>query len=140
VEDVNLRITRIRTINGEVVMVPNGQLEQVTNLSRDWARAVVDVPVPATADVNRVTVTLRAACDQFFADEGVRSLMLDPPSVMGIESLEAGRLTIRVVARTLPGKQFEVARQLRARLSVALQEEGIDVSFTIESLSLKAMG
>jgi small conductance mechanosensitive channel len=51
VEDVTLRITRIRSVNGEVMITPNGQIAQVTNLSRDWARAVVDVPVPAGADV-----------------------------------------------------------------------------------------
>jgi small conductance mechanosensitive channel len=140
VEDVNLRITRIRTINGEVVMVPNGQLEQVTNLSRDWARAVVDVPVPTSADINQVTAVLRDACNQFFADEDVRPLLLDPPSVMGVESLEAGKLTVRVVARTLPGKQFEVARLLRARVATALQKEGIAVSFAFETTTLKAMG
>ena len=53
VEDVTLRITRMRTVNGEVVFTPNGQIMQATNLSRDWARAVIDVPVPATADINR---------------------------------------------------------------------------------------
>src|SRR4029077_12578152 len=60
VEDVTLRGTRMRTVNGGVVIVPNGHMSQVTSLSRDWARAVVDVPVPATADVNRVTEILRA--------------------------------------------------------------------------------
>src|SRR5947208_5560264 len=59
VEDVNLRITRLRSVNGEVVIVPNGQIVKVINLSRDWARAVVDVPVPATADVTRVQAVLR---------------------------------------------------------------------------------
>ena len=53
VEDVTLRITRMRTVNGEVVFLPNGQITQVTNLSRDWARAVVDVPLPATVDIER---------------------------------------------------------------------------------------
>lgn len=129
VEDVNLRITRMRSLNGEVVMVPNGQIQQVTNLSRDWARAMVDVPVPISTDIKRVTDVLRSVCDEFFADEDVRPLLLDPPSVMGVESLEAGKLTVRVVARTLPGQQFEVGRQLRARIASALQEEGIAVSF-----------
>ena len=59
VEDVTLRVTTVRTPDGEVVITPNGQINQVTNLSRDWARVIVDVPVPATADVNRVSDLLR---------------------------------------------------------------------------------
>jgi small conductance mechanosensitive channel len=125
VEDVTLRITRIRTVNGEVVIVPNGQITQVTNLSRDWARAVVDVPVPVTADVNRVNQILQQVGQEAYADDDLRPLMLDTPSVMGVESIEVDQFSIRVVARTLPGKQFDVSRQLRARIATALREEGI---------------
>src|SRR3954467_8170712 len=59
VEDVTLRITRLRSSNGEVVTVPNGQIVKVVNLSRDWARAVVDIPVPTTYDVSRINDILR---------------------------------------------------------------------------------
>ena len=59
VEDVTLRVTRIRSVSGEVITTPNGQIIQVTNMSRDWARAVIDVPVPAAVDVSRVTEVLR---------------------------------------------------------------------------------
>ncbi len=127
VEEVTLRITRLRTLNGEVVFIPNGQILLVTNLSRDWARAVIDVPVPATADVNTVTTVLRQVGKDAFADETLRPLLLDTPSVMGVESISVDQLDIRVVARTLPGKQFEVSRTLRARISVALREAGITV-------------
>src|ERR671921_2620281 len=67
VEDVTLRITRLRSVNGEVVIVPNGQIVKVVNLSRDWARAVVDVPVPTSADVNRVNEVLREVNREAFA-------------------------------------------------------------------------
>jgi len=125
VEDVTLRVTRMRTVNGEVVIIPNGQINQVTNLSRDWARAVVDVPVPATADVNRVTAVLKGVGQEAFADGHLRPLLLDPPSVMGVESIQVDQFSIRVVARTLPGRQFEVGRELRARIAIALRAEGI---------------
>ena len=59
VEDVTLRVTRIRSVTGEVITTPNGQITQVTNLSRDWARAVIDVPVPAAVEVSRVTEVLK---------------------------------------------------------------------------------
>jgi moderate conductance mechanosensitive channel len=127
VEDVNLRITRLRSVNGEVVIVPNGQIVKVVNLSRDWARAVVDVPVPATTDVNRVQEVLREVGKRAFDDERLHRLLLDPPSVMGVESLALDEVNLRIVARTLPGKQFEVGRDLRARVALALSREGVSL-------------
>jgi small conductance mechanosensitive channel len=91
VEDVTLRITTVRTSDGEVVITPNGQITQVTNLSRDWARAVVDVPVPVTADVNRVSDLLRQIGEQAYKDPNLRSLLLDAPAVLGVQSLDVDR-------------------------------------------------
>jgi len=133
VEDVTLRVTRMRTVNGEVVIIPNGQINQVTNLSRDWARAVVDVPLPATADINRVNALLQAVGNAVYADESLRPLMLDAPTVMGVESIDVGGFSIRMVSRTLPGKQFVVGRELRARIATALREEGIILSADLET-------
>ncbi len=127
VEGVTLRVTNLRTVDGEFVIIPNGQINQVTNLSRDWARAVVDVPLPATADIAHVNSTLQAVGQQVYADESLRPLMLDAPTVMGIERIEVDSFSIRIVARTLPGKQFVVSRALRARIAGALQVEGIVV-------------
>src|SRR3954447_24938638 len=95
VEEVTLRITRIRSSNGEVVIVPNGQIVQVTNLSRDWARAVVDVPVPVTADVNQVNELLHEVGVEAYADPQLRPLLLDAPTLMGVESLDVKQLTVR---------------------------------------------
>jgi moderate conductance mechanosensitive channel len=128
VEDVSLRITTIRSVNGEVIITPNGQIVQVTNLSRDWARSVVDVPVPATADVTAVSDLLKRVGAAAFADPDLRPLLLDAPTVMGVESLEVDQFKIRIVARTLPGKQFEVGRALRSRVTQSLLHEGINLS------------
>ena len=125
IEDVTLRITRMRSANGEVVTVPNGQIVKVINLSRDWARAVVDVPVPTSSDVNRVNEILREVGAEAFRDPALRKLLLDPPSVMGVESLDLDQVNVRVVARTLPGKQFEVGRDLRARIVLAFRRQGM---------------
>ena len=127
VEDLSLRITQLRSSNGEVVIVPNGQIVQVTNLSRDWARAVVDVPVPVSADIVRVNEALHRVGVEAFEDPALRPLLLDPPSVMGVESLTVEEVSVRLVARTLPGKQFEVGRALRARVAVSLRSLGIAV-------------
>ncbi len=125
VEDVTLRITRLRSADGEVVTVPNGQIVKVVNLSRDWARAVVDVPVPTTVDVTRVNATLHEVGREAFADPELRRLLLDEPSIMGVESIDLEQLNVRVVARTLPGRQFEVGRDLRERIVLALARAGL---------------
>jgi small conductance mechanosensitive channel len=127
IEDVTLRVTRLRSSNGEVITLPNGQIVKVTNLSRDWARAVIDVPVPTSMDVNRVNEILREVGADAFRDERMRPLLLDPPSVMGVETLDLEQVNVRMVARTLPGKQFEVGRDLRARIVLAFHREGMNL-------------
>ena len=127
VEDVTLRVTTVRTADGEVVITPNGQIAQVTNLSRGWARAVVDVPVPATVDVNKVSDLLRRVGAEAYEEADLRALLLDPPAVMGVQSIDVDQFQVRMVARTLPGKQFDVGRVLRARVAGGLLREGIRV-------------
>jgi moderate conductance mechanosensitive channel len=127
VEDVTLRVTRVRSANGEVITVPNGQIVKVVNLSRDWARAVVDVPIPTSVDVNRVNEILREVGRDAFRDPALRPLLLDPPSLMGVESLDLDQVNVRMVARTLPGKQFDVGRDLRARVILAFRSQGMSV-------------
>jgi moderate conductance mechanosensitive channel len=133
VEDVTLRITTVRTVDGEVVITPNGQITQVTNLSRNWARAVVDVPVPATVDVNRVSEVLRRVGDEAYQEPEVHSLLLDPPALMGVQSIDVDHFQLRMVARTLPGKQFDVGRILRLRITAALRREGISLPTALET-------
>jgi small conductance mechanosensitive channel len=128
VEEFTLRVTRLRTVNGEVVIIPNGAIQQVTNLSRDWARAVIDVPLPASVDVSHAIGILRKAGNDAFADPDLKPLLLDPPTVLGVENIDLNTFSIRMVARTLPGKQFEVAAALRTRVVQALLEAGITVA------------
>jgi small conductance mechanosensitive channel len=133
VEDVTLRVTRLRSVSGEVITTPNGQIIQVTNLSRDWARAVIDVPVPAAVEVSRVTDILRRVGDEAYADEELRKMLLDPPTVMGVEKIEVDTFLVRMVARTLPGKQFDVGRELNARVASAFRREGILVAAELDT-------
>jgi small-conductance mechanosensitive channel len=125
VEDVTLRVTTVRTASGEVVIIPNGQITQVTNLSRDWARAVVDVPVHAAMEVNLVSDLLRQIAEDAYQEPELQKLLLDPPAVMGVQSIDVGNFQVRLVARTLPGRQFEVERILRAQIATGLRREGI---------------
>jgi len=140
VEDVTLRVTTVRTADGEVVITPNGQINQVVNMSRGWARAVLDVPVPATADVNQVSELLRQIGEEAYAEPELSQLLLDPPAVMGVQSIDVNQFQVRVVARTLPGKQFDVGRALRARVAAALLREGINLPPTLENAESNGSG
>jgi len=112
VEEVTLRITRVRTVDGEVVTTPNGQIVQVINLSRDWARAVIDVPVPASADVATVSELLARVGTDAYADPELHDLLLDSPAVMGVESMDIDQFKIRVrrLADRPPGHGDQAAR------------------------------
>jgi small conductance mechanosensitive channel len=128
VEDVTLRVTKLRTSEGEMYTIPNGQIMKSLNLSKDWARAVIDIPVPASADLTMVNEVLHGVCAAAGEDPGLNDLLLDSPQLMGVESIELDTVNLRMVARTLPGKQFEVGRRLRLLVVAALARAGIATS------------
>ncbi len=125
VEDVTLRVTKLRSNEGEVFTIPNGFIIKSTNLSKDWARAVVDIPVPTSADLNAVNDVLHDVAEKAVEDPALKDLLLDAPQMMGVESIELDTVNLRMVARTLPGKQYEVGRRIRVLVVRALRRAGI---------------
>src|SRR6476660_1853280 len=77
VEEVTLRVTKLRSSDGEVFTIPNGQIVKTVNLSKDWARAVVDIPVPVSADLNAVNEVLHEVCENATEDQQLKDLLLD---------------------------------------------------------------
>jgi small-conductance mechanosensitive channel len=134
VEDVTLRVTKVRTANGEVIFTSNGQITQLTNLSRDWARVVIDVPVPVSVDIGEVSEILREVGREAYADDELHPQLLDAPAVMGVQSIEVDQIRVRIVARTLPGRQFLVGLALRGRIAAALRREGIHVPVELDTV------
>lgn len=125
VEDVTLRITRLRTLDGEAVIVPNGQIVTAINQSQDWARAIIDVPVPNNADMDKANEVLAAVCHDIVKDDRVGEYILDEPTVMGVQSIRLEQTVIRLLARTKPGMQWEVGRRMRAIILRRFRAEGI---------------
>ena len=125
VEDVTLRVTKLRSSEGEMFTIPNGQIVKTLNLSKDWARAVIDIPVPTSADLNVVNDLLHGVAEKAMEDPELSALLLDAPQLMGVESIELDTVNLRMVARTLPGKQFEVGREIRVLVVSALRRAGI---------------
>lgn len=125
VEDVTLRVTKLRTADGELYTIANGQIMKTLNLSKEWARAVVDIPIPTTADLSVVDEVLEHVCEAAPLDPQLRDVLLDKPQLMGVESIEVDTVNLRMVARTLPGMQFEAGRRLRLLVAASLAKAGI---------------
>ena len=88
---------------------------------------MIDVPVPSSVDVSHATEVLQRVGQEAYADERLRAMMLDQPTMMGVERIEVDTFALRMVARTLPGLQFDVGREIRARVASAFRREGIIV-------------
>jgi small conductance mechanosensitive channel len=125
VEDVSLRVTRLRSVDGTVWFVPNGELRKVGNASMEWSRAVVDVMVAYESDLREVTGLLEEAAGSLLQDPAWNDDVLEPPEVWGVHSMGADGLTLRVVAKTAPLRQAAVGRELRGRISGRLRGAGV---------------
>jgi moderate conductance mechanosensitive channel len=124
VENITLRLVYLRDGNGALHIIPNGQIAQVTNLTRSWGRVAVDIEVP-WKDADRAKEAVDRATNALGGDPAWSDALLDPPRFMGIERFAAGAVTLRAVARVDPYRRDDVARDLRQRIKSALDEEGI---------------
>jgi small conductance mechanosensitive channel len=125
VEEVTLRITRLRDGDGVVWYMRNGEILRLGNRSQGWSVAVVDVQVAYTEDVARVTGILGAASEPLTTEEPWKDLLLDAPSVTGIESMAQGQVTVRVTAKVRANERDTVQRELRTRIKSALDAHNI---------------
>ena len=128
VETVTLRITRLRSVNGVVWHVRNGAIEKVGNESQGWARAVLDFPVPYTADLTTIRTLLADAAAGMWNEPVWRTVMIEKPEVWGAQQVDMTpppTVTMRVVVKTAPLRQWEVEREMRARVKAALDAAGI---------------
>ncbi|MGH3251518.1 MAG: mechanosensitive ion channel family protein, partial [Trebonia sp.] len=125
VENVTLRITRVRDVNGIVWHIRNGAIETVGNESQGWARAVIDFPVPYEADLTTIRNLLARTGERMWNDPAWRAVMLEAPEVWGAQKISGSVVTMRIVAKTAPLRQWEVEREMRAQVKTALHEAGI---------------
>jgi small-conductance mechanosensitive channel len=125
VENVTLRITRVRDVNGIVWHIRNGAIETVGNESQGWARAVIDFPVPYEADLATIRTLLAETGEGMWNDPTWRAVMLEAPEVWGAQKISGSEVTMRIVAKTAPLRQWEVEREMRARVKAALHDAGI---------------
>lgn len=125
VEDVNLRTTRLRSTDGTVWFVPNGEIRKVGNEAKGWSRAIVDILLPPGADVTVATGAIAEELGAFAQDPAWSEAVLEAPEVLGVEAMGVDGTTVRVAVKTPPDDRARVGRELRARIGARLLREGI---------------
>ncbi|MEX1142132.1 MAG: mechanosensitive ion channel family protein [Thermoleophilaceae bacterium] len=126
VEAVSLRTTRVRSVDGTVWHVPNGEVRRVGNMSQHWSRALLDVEVAYDTDLEAAKRTIKEAADAIWREDRD---VLEEPELWGVEQLGPSSVVIRLVVKTTPAEQWRVSRELRERIKGALDAAGIEIPF-----------
>ncbi|MFT4217844.1 MAG: mechanosensitive ion channel [Micropruina sp.] len=125
VEDVGLRVTRLRDADGQAWYIRNGEIVRVGNQTQGWSTATVDLPVDTTESSTRVIDLLNTVVAEIYADPEWAEVLLEEPQVAGVQAVEAGRMTIRITAKTQPNKQGGVQRAILDRGLQAFKDAGV---------------
>ena len=125
VEEIDLRVTRIRASDGTVWFVPNGEIRKVGNSAKDYGRSIVDVLVPNKADLAAATAAIAEESAALAEEPAWAEDVLEAPEVLGVETLGSDNVTLRISTKTTPAQRTPFARELRARITRRLQRDGV---------------
>jgi moderate conductance mechanosensitive channel len=125
VEAVSLRVTRLRDVDGTVWYVRNGEILRVGNQSQNWSRSVLDIAVGYKEDVTRVRRILKEVAHDLWEDEAFREKIIEEPEVWGVQSVGPDSVVVRVTLKTMPQQQWHVSREMRERVKLRFDAEGI---------------
>jgi small-conductance mechanosensitive channel len=125
VEHLTLRRTVVRDIQGAVVTIPNGEVTQVANLSRDWGQVFVDISIPPEASSDAALAALERVCAELRTDASWSPVLVDGPRALGVDSFGPAGAILRLQLRTVPGRQDDAARELRRRIQNRFEQEHI---------------
>ncbi len=126
VELVSLRTTRLRSVDGTVWHVPNGEIRRVGNMSQHWSRSLLDLEVAYETDLEFAKTVIKRVADGLWKEDGA---ILEEPQMWGVEALGASGIVLRLVVKTTPSEQWRISRELRQRIKLAFDEEGIEIPF-----------
>ena len=129
VEEVKLRTTQVRDINGTLWYIPNGEISRVANLTQDWGQAVVDIEVAYDTDIAAAMALIKEVADGLWREQLESFTIIQEPTMAGVQAFGDNSIALRLMVRTEPGEQFGTARELRKRLKFALDEAGIEIPF-----------
>jgi small-conductance mechanosensitive channel len=139
VEKMTLRATFLRDLEGTLHVIPNGEIRIVSNLTKGWSRVVVNVGVAYEEDIGRVVAALEKIGHDFQQNEEFAPLLLEEPTVTGVEALGDWTVTVRIMVKTKPGKQWKVARELRRRIKESFEREGIEMPYPRQEVLMRSL-
>jgi len=128
VEHLTLRRTVIRDARGALVTIANGEIRTVSNLSRDWSQAFVDISLAPESPIEKAMQAMETAASGLRGDPAWSQALVDGPRILGVQNFDRNSSTVRMQVRTAPTRQDEVARELRRRIQVEFQKQGIPIS------------
>ena len=137
IEEVQLRTTQLRSVDGVLWFVRNGEILRVGNMSQDWSRSVLDIGVAYGADIPKAKAIMAKVGEDFAVDPEHTNAVLEVPEVWGVEDLAADSVVLRMVVQTHPGTQWTAARELRERIKAAFDENGIEIPFSQRTVWLR---
>ncbi len=129
VEQINLRITTLRDLEGRVHVIPNGQVDKVTVMSKEWSRSVIDLEVAYRTDLDHALKVIGEEAEDFADALGWSWRVMGSPEVLGVERFGASGIAIRILFKTLPKEQWGVGREFRKRIKARFDREGIEIPF-----------
>ncbi len=131
VEHVSLRVTRLRSVDGSVWHVPNGEILRVANMSQHWSRSLLDIEVAYDTDIPAAKKLLGEIAKAYAKEEDD---IIDKPEVWGVEALAASAIVIRLVVKTRPSEQWRISRELRERIKAGFDRAGIEIPFPQQTI------
>jgi small conductance mechanosensitive channel len=131
---MTLRATYLRDATGKLYTVPNGTVRLISNVTRDWARAVVDVTLDYAADPAKLDAAMQSVAARLKAEPSIAGFVMGEPEAITWSNLTEWGMQVRLMAKTLPGKQWAVSRWLRRYAVEALQEQGLRMAFPVTYL------
>jgi len=129
VEEINLRTTRIRDVNGTVWFVPNGEIRRIGNMSQQWARAVLDIEVSYDTNIDHAAAVIKRVADEVWHDALEHATVLEEPEIWGVQAFGASAIAIRLVLKVEPSEQWATSREVRKRIKEAFDAEAIEIPF-----------
>ncbi len=134
VEDVNLRITTLRDAEGKVIIIPNGEIKTVVNLTKDFSQSVLNIGVAYKENVDSVMDVIKGLGRELKNDAYFGKLILADLEMLGVDDFADSQVTIRFRIKTLPSKQWEVSREMRRRIKNKFDELNIEIPFPHRTL------
>ena len=136
VERMFLRTTHVRSIGGELHIIPNGEIRVVTNYTRNWARSILDLSVSYDANLDQVFDALREVDRRARQNGSLSPALLEPAEILGVTDLGDSSITVRLIVKVDPPRQWEVERALRKLAKEVCDERGIQIPYPQRTLSL----